>query len=79
MLGDKYRVATHRRLLAIIENDGGSKAFGDETLGVGERLRQPFAVQISEIFAAQVKAAAKARFGQCGKEFIQISHAVNYR
>ena len=32
MLGNEYRMPSHRRLLAVIGNHGRSKAFGNEIL-----------------------------------------------
>ena len=74
MLGNENRVAAKRRLFAVIGDDRRGKAFGDEILGVGEYHGQAFASEVGEVLAAQVKAAAKGGFGQCGKNVVQISH-----
>lgn len=74
MLSDEHGVATKGCLLTVICNVGGRKAFGDKILGVCKRYGQAFVVQVGQVFALEVKAAAKARSGKCGKEFVQVSH-----
>ena len=74
VLGDENGMAAKWRLFAVIEDDRRSEALGDEILGVGEHPGQAFAMQVSEVLAAQAKAAAKGGFSQRGKNFVQISH-----
>lgn len=74
MLCNENGMAAKRGLFAVIGNDRRGKALGDKILSVGEYHGQAFAMQVSEVLAAQAKAAAKGGFSQRGKNVVQISH-----
>ena len=59
VLGNENRVSAKRRLFAIVGDEGRYQSFDDEIFGMAEDQRQAFAVEIIQIFAAQVKTAAK--------------------
>lgn len=74
MLGNKHRMTAKRGLFAIVGYGGRGKALGNEILSMGECHGQAFALEVSELLTAQLKAAAKGGFGQCSKNFVQVSH-----
>lgn len=60
MLGGENGVTVKGRLFAVICNICRRKAFGDELLGMREYDGHAFAVQVDQVLALEVKAAAKA-------------------
>ena len=60
MLCDKYRVATHRCLLAVIGQVCGRQALAYEVTRVIHDQRQALALQISLIPGIQLEVAAEA-------------------
>ena len=60
MLGNEYRMPSHRRLLAVIGNHGRSKAFGNEILRMLTDGCQAFSAIYSLSFFERWKRLRKA-------------------
>ena len=54
MLCSEYRMATPRRLFSVIFGLGGSKAFGDEVIGMFTNGVDTSVMQISKVLITQL-------------------------
>lgn len=59
MLRDKYRVAAHWRLFAVVGNGGRGKALANEIFSMRKHHGQTLAFEVSKLLSPQVKAAAE--------------------
>jgi len=76
MLGDEGGVAAHRRLPAVIGGRGRSQALGDELGGMVDYGVEAPLGQIGALFRAEPETRAERRARQCGKEGVEIAHAI---
>lgn len=59
VLGDKYRVPAHRRLLAVISNLRRGQPFGDKICRVAVDNLRPFIITILPLFHPEVETRAE--------------------
>ena len=74
MLGDKRRMPLHWCLTAIIWRLRGCQTLANEISRVVQNGSEALLGQIAPLTLFQLKPASKARAGQIGEKFIEVTH-----
>lgn len=77
MLGDKYRMAAHRRLFAVVFWLGGRKPLGDKILGVTGNGFRPFINTVLALFRAKAETLTKRGTSKALENWGEIIHNIS--